>query len=123
MLIRKSRCRRSGATTIETALVVIPTLMLLFGVFEYGRLLMDWNVLNNAAREGCRYALANNTSTTISTDVSTLVTTKMGARSTVSAFHGDGQRNANGTTYTGNNVNNLAAGDLITVTVVAHTFS
>ena len=44
-------------------------LMLIFGVFEYGRLFMDWNLLNNAAREGCRYALANNTSTTISTDV------------------------------------------------------
>ena len=43
--------------------------MFIFGVFEYGRLLMDWNVLNNAAREGCRYALVNNTSTTISTDV------------------------------------------------------
>ena len=45
--------------------------MFIMGVFEYGRLLMDWNVLNNAAREGCRYALANNTSTTISTDVTT----------------------------------------------------
>ena len=41
--------------------------MFVLGVFEYSRLLMDWNLLNNAAREGCRYALANNTSTTINT--------------------------------------------------------
>ena len=35
--------------------------MIVLRVFEYSRLLMDWNLLNNAAREGCRYALANNT--------------------------------------------------------------
>ena len=56
--------------------------MLVFGVFEYSRLLMDWNLLNNAAREGCRYALANNTSTTISTDVQTIVTNYMAGQTT-----------------------------------------
>ena len=70
MVIRKTRGpRRSGAETVETAMVMIWLVMFVFGVFEYGRLLMDWNMLNNAAREGCRYALANNTSTTISTEV------------------------------------------------------
>ena len=63
--------RRWGAMAIETALVMIPTVMFLFGVFEYGRLLMDWNVLNNAAREGCRFALANNTDATLAADVQT----------------------------------------------------
>ena len=69
--------------------------MFIIGVFEYGRLLMDWNVLNNAAREGCRYALANNTSTTISTDVTTLVTTYM-ARGDheLHQLHRDRERNA-----------------------------
>jgi Flp pilus assembly protein TadG len=116
MVIRKPRgSRRWGATTIETALVMIPTIMFLMGVFEYGRLLMDWNVLNNAAREGCRYALANNTTSTISTDVQTLVTTKMAGE------------NANFSNFTvtvsgthlgvSTSVNNLVAGDLITVTV------
>jgi Flp pilus assembly protein TadG len=95
--------------------VLIPLAMFTFGVFEYGRLLMSWNLLNNAAREGCRYALANNTSGTIDTDVQTLATTCMGGQDTnFSGFT---------VTVTGTHqgvstpVNNLVAGDLITVTV------
>ncbi len=116
MVIRKFRGdRRSGAQTLETAVVLIWVLMFILGVFEYGRLLMDWNVLNNAAREGCRYALANNTSTTISTDVTTLVTSYMGGEN----------KNFTGFTVTvtgthsgvATTVANLAAGDMITVTV------
>ena len=57
MLKRQAR-RRPGATAVETALVLIPLTMFVFGVFEYGRLLMTWDLLNNSAREGCRYALA-----------------------------------------------------------------
>ncbi len=56
--------------------------MFLFGIFEYGRLLMDWSLLNNAAREGCRYALANNTSSTVSTGVQGVVTSYMAGRTT-----------------------------------------
>jgi Flp pilus assembly protein TadG len=118
--------RRRGATAVETALVLIPLLMFLFGIFEYGRLLMDWNLLNNAAREGGRYALANNQDPAISTDVSTIVTNYMAGRSTsfsgftvsVSGVSMSGP-NA-GTAYTGNGVNNLAPGDQITVTVTGN---
>jgi Flp pilus assembly protein TadG len=107
--------RRRGAVTVETALVMMLLLTCVLGVFEFGRLLMDWNVLNNAAREGCRYALANNTSTTISTDVQTIVTNFMGGEIasfsnftvTVSGTH-QGVATA---------VNSLSAGDMITVTV------
>lgn len=106
---------RRGAAAVETAFVLILATSLIFGVFEYCRLLMDWNLLNNAAREGCRYALVNNTSTSISTDVQTTVTNFMGGETasytnftvTVTGTH-------NGASTT---VNNLAAGDLITVTV------
>lgn len=100
---------------METALVLILATSFIFGVFEYGRLLMDWNLLNNAAREGCRYALVNNTSTTIGSEVSTVVTKYMSGETasftnftvSVSGTH-DGVATA---------VNNLTAGDLITVTV------
>jgi Flp pilus assembly protein TadG len=116
MSLRKQRGhRRRGATAVETAMVMIPLTMFVFGVFEYSRLLMSWNLLNNAAREGCRYALANNTSTTVASDVQTLVTSFMGGQDasfnsftvTVSGTH-------NGASTP---VNNLVAGDLITVTV------
>ena len=94
---------------------MIPLVMMIFGIYEYGRLLMCWNLLNNAAREGCRYALVNNTNTTINTDVTNLVTSYMGIEAssfknftvTVSGSH-------NGASST---VNNLVAGDLISVTV------
>ena len=107
--------RRRGAATLELAFVAIPVFMVVFGIFEYGRLLMDWTVLNAAAREGCRYALVNNTNSTISTDVQTLVTARLGKEAasftkitvTVSGTH-------NGVSTT---VPNLAAGDPITVSV------
>jgi len=88
---------------------------LVFGVFEFSRLLMDWNLLNNAAREGCRYAIANNTSTTISTDVQTIVATFMAGRSTsFSSFTVTVSGTHQGVTTP---VNNLTAGDLVTVSV------
>lgn len=107
--------RRRGAVAAEAAIVLIPVISLIFGVFEYSRLLMDWNLLNNAAREGCRYAVVNNTSTTISTDVQTTVTKFMSGQSaafssfnvTVSGTH-QGVATA---------VNNLTAGDMVTVSV------
>jgi Flp pilus assembly protein TadG len=115
--------RRCAATAVETALVLIPLMMFLFGIFEYGRLLMDWNLLNNAAREGCRYALANNQDPAISTDVQTIAVNYMAGRTasfstftaTVSGVSMSGPNQ--GTVYTGNGVNNLMPGDIITVTV------
>ncbi len=76
---------------------------------------MDWNLLNNSAREACRYALVNNTKTTISTDVQSIVTNFIAGEDrnftnftvTVSGTHAG----------TSTLVNNLVAGDLITVTV------
>src|ERR1700730_18523272 len=109
------RGRRWGATAVETAFVMIPFIMFILGVFEYGRFLMDWNVLNNAAREGCRYALVNNTSATVRSDVSDIVTARMaGEKNSFSTFS---------VTVTGTHlgvntpVNNLVAGDFVTVTV------
>lgn len=115
MLQRKSKNQRRGATAVETAVVMIPLLMMIMGIFEYGFLLLNWNVLNSAAREGCRYALVNNTASTINTDVSNLVTARMAGQDryftnftvSVSGTH-DGVATA---------VNNLSPGDMITVTV------
>ena len=116
MLVNKYRGRRRrGAAAVETAIIMVPLLMLLFGVFEYGRLLMDLNVLNNAAREGCRYALVNNTDPSVASKTKTVVTNFMAGRDagfggftvTVSGTH-QGASTA---------VNNLVAGDFITVTV------
>ncbi|MBV9125836.1 MAG: pilus assembly protein [Planctomycetes bacterium] len=63
MKIRRPRARisrtpgRRGATLVETALAIPIALLLMFGIFEYGRYVMMRNVLANAAREGARLAV------------------------------------------------------------------
>jgi Flp pilus assembly protein TadG len=112
MVIRKLSLRR-GAVAVEAASVMIVVSSLIFGVFEFSRLFMDWNLLNNAASEGCRYAVVNNTDATIATEVQTTVTKFMAGQTTsFSNFTLNG-------THAGVAalVNSLTAGDLITVTV------
>jgi Flp pilus assembly protein TadG len=107
--------RKRGAVLVETSVIIGLVTMIVFGVFEYSRLFMDWNLLNNAAREGCRYALANNTSTTISTDVNNIVTTYMAGETN---DFSNWSVNVSGTHLgVSTPVNNLQPGDPITVTV------
>jgi Flp pilus assembly protein TadG len=116
MVVRKQHPRRRwGGAALETALVLVPLMSLLLGVFEYGRYMMCWNLINNAAREGCRYALVNNTDGTVASDVQSVVTGFMGGQN--SNFTGftvtvSGTHDGDPTTVT-----DLAPGDLITVTV------
>ena len=114
MVIRKLSLRR-GAVAVEAASVMIVVSSLIFGVFEFSRLFMDWNLLNNAAREGCRYAVVNNTDATIAAEVQTTVTRFMaGQTKSFSNF----TVSVNGThAGVATSVNSLTAGDLITVTV------
>lgn len=115
MRLRKSEQRRQGAAAVETAVVMIPLIMIIMGILEYGFFLFNLEVLNNAAREGCRYALVNNTAASINSDVTNIVTTRMAGQManfnnftvTVSGTH-------NGVATP---VNNLGPGDVITVTV------
>src|SRR5208283_594982 len=79
MVVRKiPRSRPRGAVVLETAIIISLVLTVILGVFTYARLLTDWSLLNNAAREGCRYALVNNTSSTVSSSVQSIVTGYMG---------------------------------------------
>jgi Flp pilus assembly protein TadG len=50
---------RKGAVTVETALVLPLMLLFLFGIMEYGRYVLCLQVVTNAAREGCRYAVTH----------------------------------------------------------------
>ncbi len=115
LILRKAALRRRGGTLVEVALVLVLMTSFVFGIFEYSRLLMVWNLMDNAAREGCRYALANNTSTTISTSVSTIATNYMAGQSTaLTGFTITVSGTHNGVSTA---VNSLAAGDLIKVTL------
>ena len=61
--IRK-RNRRPAASLIEFTFVVPIVLLLLMGILEYGRFLFTLQLVNNAAREGARYAAVNITTDT-----------------------------------------------------------
>ncbi|HVK18957.1 MAG TPA: TadE/TadG family type IV pilus assembly protein [Fimbriiglobus sp.] len=49
--------RRRGAAVVEAALVIGLLFLVLFGIYEYGRLLMVQNLAEHAAREGAREAV------------------------------------------------------------------
>ena len=72
--ISSRRNQRSGASLVEFAFVAPVLLLVLIGVLEYARFLFTLQLLNNAAREGARYA-AVNTSTLSTAAVQTYVDT------------------------------------------------
>ena len=62
---QRSRSRnrsRRGSVVVETAIVLSILLTGLLGIFEYGRLVMIRQLMNNAAREGARMAVVSTTS-------------------------------------------------------------
>ena len=60
----------SGAALVEFAIVVLPLVILLFGIIEFSLILYDKAVLTNASREGARFAsLPGKTETEIKTFV------------------------------------------------------
>jgi len=58
------RSPRKGAFATEFAFIVVVFFMFLFGILEYARFIFVQNVLNNAAREGARYAVVQTNSAT-----------------------------------------------------------
>lgn len=52
---RRNR-RGTGQALVEFALVLLPFVMLLFGIIDLGRYVSTANALNSAAREGARFA-------------------------------------------------------------------
>ncbi len=59
-LERHSHTRRTerGAALVEMAVVAPLLLLLLFGIFEFGRYIASTNTVVNASREAARYAIA-----------------------------------------------------------------
>ncbi len=65
------RRRSSGDVIMEFAFFVLPTFAIICGFFDLGMALFTWNTLQNAVREGARYAV------TYQTDVSGHQTTSI----------------------------------------------
>jgi Flp pilus assembly protein TadG len=56
-LCRLCRKNRGGAAVVEFAIVAPVFFLLVFGMIEYGRMVMVQQILTNASREGARYAV------------------------------------------------------------------
>jgi Flp pilus assembly protein TadG len=64
------RRRRRGAAVVEFAIVAPLFFLLIFGMIEYGRMVMVQQVITNASREGARRAVLDGaTATEVSTTV------------------------------------------------------
>jgi Flp pilus assembly protein TadG len=68
MPVRNARRPRSGTSILEMTAVCVIFLMFLFGVLEYCRVMFVKELVDNAAREGARYAVAHTTSATVEAD-------------------------------------------------------
>ncbi|MES2790947.1 MAG: TadE/TadG family type IV pilus assembly protein [Planctomycetota bacterium] len=69
-VLRPSAHQRRGAALVEAALVLPIFFMVVLGIIEFGRAFMVCQVLQNAAREGCRKAVTGAyTTAAISTDI------------------------------------------------------
>jgi Flp pilus assembly protein TadG len=78
MMMRKpTRATRGGATVVEMAVVLSTVVLFLFSIFEYGRYVMIENLLINAVRDGCRYALVHCQDATVVEDTQAVVIQKM----------------------------------------------
>ena len=66
----RSRRQRSGYVLLEMAFTILPTLALIFAFLDFGMVLFRWATLQNAVREGCRYAITFQTKTGLGQDAS-----------------------------------------------------
>lgn len=59
--LRKHRKNRQGAAVVEFAVVAPIFILLVFGMIEFGRMVMVQQVITNASREGARLAVLDGT--------------------------------------------------------------
>ena len=67
---KRRRGRAGGSVIIECALTFLPLLALIFAFADFSLLLFRWSTLENAVREGCRYAITFQTSGSLGQDAS-----------------------------------------------------
>ena len=72
---RSCRRNRRGTAAVEFAIVAPVFFLLVFGMIEYGRMVMVQQVITNASREGARVGvLDGSTSTNVTTAVNNYLT-------------------------------------------------
>jgi Flp pilus assembly protein TadG len=83
-VFRSGRKKRRGTAVVEFAIVAPLFFLLVFGMIEYGRMVMVQQIITNASREGARQAvLDGTTSSEVKTTVDTFLTNVSVAGATV----------------------------------------
>jgi Flp pilus assembly protein TadG len=98
------RKKRRGAAAVEFAVVAPIFLLLVFGMIEYGRMVMVQQVLTNASREGARCAVLDGS-------------THQQVVDTITAYLTSGSIQGANITVNPTNPEDAAFGDPVTVTV------
>jgi Flp pilus assembly protein TadG len=115
MKARYSPKSRRGVAAVEFALVAPLFFMFVFGIIEYGRMVMVQQVMTNAAREGARIAIVPGTATaTVQSQVATYLTNGAVISSASVLNSGTGKPSM---TVSPDPPSGAASGSLVTVTV------
>jgi Flp pilus assembly protein TadG len=69
---RMNRKRRRGTAVVEFAVIAPLFFLLIFGMIEFGRVIMVQQIITNASREGARYATGLSGSITTADVISTI---------------------------------------------------
>ncbi len=77
MMIHRSNQKREAATIVEFAAVASVFVLIFFGIFEFCMAVYAYNIVEAAAREGCRYGVVNVTDTTMIADTQNTTKTFM----------------------------------------------
>src|ERR1035437_2596577 len=57
MISDRRRQRSGGNALLETAFTIVPVFALICAFADFGLVLFRWSTMQNAIREGCRYAI------------------------------------------------------------------
>jgi Flp pilus assembly protein TadG len=83
---RTGKQSRKGAALLEFAVILPVYLLFVFGIIEYGRMVMVQQIITGAAREGARVGvLDDSTSATVSTAANRILSAAGIASATISA--------------------------------------
>ncbi len=56
-MLSRNACSQRGATMVEFAIISLAFFTIVVGIFDFGRAILYYNMLSNAAREGARYGV------------------------------------------------------------------
>ena len=85
-ITEQGRMTNKGQSLVEFAMIMTLLFFLLFVLFDFGRAVLDYSILNNAVREGTRLAIVDNNQTNIMNQITEYVYNLQGFNSSMVSF-------------------------------------